>query len=165
MKLRFGNRRCRLPTSSVGASQSALGAAMVFFLSALVAPAATGQSADSTSAPSSDSGKVAEIIVTAQRRSESLQNTPVAATAITGDALAAQHINNLSNISAVTPSVGFQSTNNAQATANLEIRGIAPRRCAVPPAAISRALDLIAIGRGVPTLATAPCTLRAVSLP
>ncbi|TMH71170.1 MAG: TonB-dependent receptor, partial [Betaproteobacteria bacterium] len=41
-----------------------------------------------------------------------------------GDALAAQHIDNLSNISAVTPSVNFQSTNNAQATANLEIRGI-----------------------------------------
>jgi hypothetical protein len=44
---------------------------------------------------------------------------------------------------------------------NLEIRGIAPRLCAVPPAAISRALDLIAIGRGVPTLAAA---LLAVAL-
>src|SRR6267154_139189 len=49
---------------------------------------------------------------------------PVATTAITGDALAAQHIDNVSNISAVTPSVGFQSTNNAQASANLTIRGI-----------------------------------------
>jgi iron complex outermembrane receptor protein len=96
----------------------------MMFLSALVAQAARGQSTDSPAAPASDSGKVAEIIVTAQRRSESLQNTPVAVTAITGDALAAQHIDNLSNISAVTPSVNFQSTNNAQASANLEIRGI-----------------------------------------
>jgi iron complex outermembrane receptor protein len=96
----------------------------VLFLSALVAPAARGQSIDSPAAPAPDSGRVAEIIVTAQRRSESLQNTPVAVTAITGDALAAQHIDNLSNISAVTPSVNFQSTNNAQASANLEIRGI-----------------------------------------
>src|SRR5882757_3406135 len=122
VKLRFGNRRCRLPTSSVGASPSALRAAMV--LSTLVAPAAWGQSTSSPAAPASDSGKVPEIIVTAQRRSQSLQNTPVAVTAITGDALAAQHIDDISNISAVTPSVNFQSTNNAQASANLEIRGI-----------------------------------------
>jgi len=123
MKLRSSTHRCRPPTSSVGTSRSALGAATVFLL-ALVAPAARGQSTDSFAAPASDSGKVAEIIVTAQRRTESLQNTPVAVTAISGDALAAQHIDNLSNISAVTPSVNFQSTNNAQATANLEIRGI-----------------------------------------
>jgi len=99
------------------------GAAMVF-LSTLVAPAAWGQSTGSPAAPASDSGKVPEIIVTAQRRSESLQNTPIAVTAITGDALAGQHIDDISNISAVTPSVNFQSTNNAQASANLEIRGI-----------------------------------------
>src|SRR3984893_1173902 len=123
MKLRSGSRRCRLPTSSVGASTSVRGAAMVF-LSALAAPAAWGQSTGSPAAPASDSGKVAEIIVTAQRRLESLQTTPVAVTSITGDALAARHIDNLSNISAVTPSVNFQSTNNAQASANLEIRGI-----------------------------------------
>ena len=123
MKLRSSTHRCRPPTSSVGTSRSALGAATVFLL-ALVAPAARGQSTDSFAAPASDSGKVAEIIVTAQRRTESLQNTPVAVTAISGDALAAQHIDNVSNISAVTPSVNFQSTNNAQATANLEIRGI-----------------------------------------
>jgi iron complex outermembrane receptor protein len=96
---------------------------MVVF-STVVAPAAQGQSADSPAAPAADSGKVPDIIVTAQRRSESLQNTPLAVTAITGDALAAQHIDNLSNISVVTPSVNFQSTNNAQASANLEIRGI-----------------------------------------
>jgi iron complex outermembrane recepter protein len=82
----------------------------LLFLCALVPPAATGQSADPHSEPGSDTGKVAEIIVTAQRRSESLQDTPVAVTAITGDALAAQHIDNVSNISAVTPSVNFQST-------------------------------------------------------
>src|SRR5882762_7074297 len=123
VKPRFGNRRCRLPTSSVGASLSALGAAMML-LSTLVAPAAWGQSTGSPAEPTSDSGKVPEIIVTAERRPERLQNTPVAVTAITGDALAAQHIDDISNISAVTPSVNFQSTNNAQASANLEIRGI-----------------------------------------
>jgi len=123
MKLRSSNRRYRLPTSSVGASPLALGAAMVF-LTTLVAPVAWGQSADSPAAPASDSGKVPEIIVTAQRRSENLQNTPIAITAITGDALASKHIDDISNISAVTPSVSFQSADNAQASANLEIRGI-----------------------------------------
>lgn len=123
MNLRSGSRRCRVSTSSAGTSPSALAAAMVF-LSTLVAPTAWGQSTDSPAAPAPDSGKVPEIMVTAQRRSESLQDTPVAVTAITGEALAAQHIDNISNISAVTPSVNFQSTDNAQASANLEIRGI-----------------------------------------
>jgi outer membrane receptor protein involved in Fe transport len=94
VKLRFGNRRCPLPTSSVGASPSAPRAAMVF-LSTLVAPATWGQSTGSPAEPASDNGKVPEIVVTAQRRSESLQNTPVAVTAITGDALAAQHIDDI----------------------------------------------------------------------
>ena len=123
MKPRCRNHRCRLPTSSVGASTWAIKAATVF-LSTLVAPAAWGQSTDSPPAPASNSGKIPDIIVTAQRRSESLQNTPVAVTSITGDELAAQHIDNISNISAVTPSINFQSTNNAQASANLEMRGI-----------------------------------------
>lgn len=67
---------------------------------------------------------MAEIIVTAQRRSERLQDTPVAVTAISGDDLAAKHVDNISGISAVTPSVNFQSANNAQAGSTIQIRGI-----------------------------------------
>jgi iron complex outermembrane recepter protein len=93
-------------------------------LSALVTPSVWGQSVDAPLAPASDSGKVPDIIVTAERRAQSLQNTPVAVTSIAADALAAQHIENISNIPGVTPSVNFQSTDNAQASANLEIRGI-----------------------------------------
>jgi len=105
-----------LPLSEAGAAKESVDCPL--------AAGATRANKSTVAAPASDSGKVAEIIVTAQRRTESLQNTPVAVTAISGDALAAQHIDNVSNISAVTPSVNFQSTNNAQATANLEIRGI-----------------------------------------
>jgi iron complex outermembrane receptor protein len=65
-----------------------------------------------------------EIIVTAQRRSESLQETPVAVSVISGDELAARHINDISNLGAVTPSVGFQAGTNAQAVSNIEIRGL-----------------------------------------
>jgi iron complex outermembrane recepter protein len=123
MKLRLSNRRYRSRTSSAGASPGALAAAMVFYL-ALAASSAWGQSVQSPAAPEADSGKLEEIIVTAERRSESLQNTPVAVTAISGDALAAQHIDSISSISAVTPSVSFQTTNNPQASSQLEIRGI-----------------------------------------
>jgi len=49
----------------------------------------------------SDSGKLEEIVVTAQRRSESLQETPVAVSVISGDQLAAKHVTDISNLGAV----------------------------------------------------------------
>jgi iron complex outermembrane receptor protein len=67
---------------------------------------------------------LSEIIVTAQRRSESLQETPVAVSVISGDELAAKHINDISSVGAVTPSVGFQAGTNAQAVSSIEIRGL-----------------------------------------
>jgi iron complex outermembrane receptor protein len=91
----------------------------------LTAPLAWGQAVDtSAGSPAADDGKLTEIIVTAQRRSENLQSTPVAVTAITGDDLALKHIDNVTNIAAVTPSANFQSANNAQAQSTIEIRGI-----------------------------------------
>jgi outer membrane receptor protein involved in Fe transport len=93
--------------------------------STLIAPLAWGQAGDvSTGSPAADAGKLTEVIVTAQRRTESLQSTPVAVTAVTGDDLASKHIDNVTNISAITPSVNFQSANNAQAQSTIEIRGI-----------------------------------------
>ena len=102
-----------------------LRAAITAAFSTLIAPLAWGQAGDvSGGSPAADAGKLTEVIVTAQRRSESLQSTPVAVTAVTGDDLAIKHIDNVTNISAITPSVNFQSANNAQAQSTIEIRGI-----------------------------------------
>ncbi len=69
-------------------------------------------------------GGLAEIVVTAQRRAENLQNVPIAITAASGEALATARVENISNIQAVSPSIAFQSTNIASSTANVIIRGL-----------------------------------------
>ncbi len=119
---RSGGRACRQDTSYFGPSLWVLGVAAGLSSAGLISTPTWGQTPENTAA--ADSGKVAVIIVTAQRRSDSLQDTPVAVTAISGDELAARHIDNISAISAVTPSVNFHSANNAQASSTIRIRGI-----------------------------------------
>jgi iron complex outermembrane recepter protein len=107
----------------LGSSNRILGTATVF-LSSLVGSAVWGQVANIPDTTASDSSKLQEIVVTAQRRTESLQETPVAVSVISGDEMAAKHITDISNLAAVTPSVAFETANNAQAVSNIQIRGI-----------------------------------------
>ncbi|QCI92840.1 TonB-dependent receptor [Novosphingobium sp. EMRT-2] len=65
-----------------------------------------------------------EIVVTAQRRAENLQNVPIAITAASGEALATARVENISNIQAVSPSITFRATNISSSTANVIIRGL-----------------------------------------
>ncbi len=67
---------------SVYTSSVAIAAASLALLSA---PAALAQTAD----PAADDGGLTEIVVTAQRRSENLQNVPISIDVISGDKLAA----------------------------------------------------------------------------
>ena len=63
-----------------------------------------------------------DIIVTAQRRSESLQRVPAAITALTGDQLERQGINSVADVSSRTPS--FVIGQQGPASPDLTIRGI-----------------------------------------
>jgi iron complex outermembrane recepter protein len=81
-------------------------------------PAAQG------AADSSTGVGLQEIVVTAQRRSEKLQNVPIAITAANADALAVARVDNVSNIGAISPSITFRVTNIASSSANLVIRGL-----------------------------------------
>jgi outer membrane receptor protein involved in Fe transport len=127
-KERSGARPRRPDTSNFGTSPWVLGVVAALSSAGLVSPPAWGQVAGNAAATpataASDDGRIAEITVTAQRRSESLQATPVAVTVISGDELAAKHIDNISTISAVSPSVSFHTANNAQASSTLRIRGL-----------------------------------------
>lgn len=84
----------------------------------LVAAASTGAmaicsiaTAQTGTAPQpTDDGAIAEIIVTAQRRSENLQNVPVAVTAVTGDALADAGISSTADLGAVVPGLNFTTS-------------------------------------------------------
>ncbi len=70
---------------------------------------------DSTSAPDSDASLagIADIVVTAQKRSEVLQKTPAAVTVVSGASLTQNGISNLSGIAAVVPGARFQPEANA----------------------------------------------------
>jgi len=70
------------------------------------------------SEPENDAG---EIIVTAQRREQRLQDVPVAASVVSGSALSAMNINNLQDLSTRMPNVRLVSSNSVDF---LSIRGI-----------------------------------------
>jgi len=65
-----------------------------------------------------------EVVVTAQRRTESMQDVPVAVTAVTEEDMAYAQVDSVSNIQAVSPSIKFDVTNSAANSANIFIRGI-----------------------------------------
>ena len=85
-------------------------------LSALLASTGYAQSpadtAETTSALSNEAAdQTGEIIVTAQRKSENLQNTPIAVTAVTAAAVQNLGLADIKDIAAVTPGASFSTTN------------------------------------------------------
>ncbi|MBA3897248.1 MAG: TonB-dependent receptor [Sphingomonadaceae bacterium] len=98
-----------------GASAIALLAAHPAY--AQTAPAQAGESASST-----DSG-ITDIIVTAQRQSESLQTVPIAVSAFTAENLKAQQINTTSDLQLTLPNITF-SKGNFTSSSSFTIRGI-----------------------------------------
>jgi iron complex outermembrane recepter protein len=69
------------------------------------------------------SGGIEEIVVTAQRRSENLQQTPIAITAMTADSLTAQGITGLTGIVQAAPSLYFAPYPSSSTTLLLFMRG------------------------------------------
>ncbi len=61
-------------------------------------------------AEAEEGGGLNVIVVTAQKREEGLQDTPIAITAVSGEALQAQGAENISNLQAVTPNLVFDTT-------------------------------------------------------
>ena len=75
----------------------------------------------------SSGGALEEIVVTARRREESLQDTPISITAFTGDALDQRQINFLSELGPFTPNMQFDTGatfSGANTSASVFIRGI-----------------------------------------
>lgn len=94
------------------------------FAGALVASGAQAQNAPAGSAASQGVG---EIVVTARRRAESLQNTPVAVSAITSAALEQKGATNIAAVAQSVPSLTFNTTagnSGASNAAVVFIRGI-----------------------------------------
>ena len=72
--------------------------------------------------PLTVNAQLEEIVVTAQKRSESLQDVPVAVTAFTADTMEALGITEASDLVLVTP--GLQSTSQAGSNRNYFLRGV-----------------------------------------
>ncbi len=64
-----------------------------------------------------------DIIVTAQKREQSLQDVPIAVTAVTGDALAANRITNVVDLSAIAPGVTVRPAIGSSSIPSFTIRG------------------------------------------
>lgn len=90
---------------------------------------ALGQVASPAASDASDSGTadaLQEVVVTARRRDENLQNVPVAVTAFSADSLASYNITSIENLGGLTPSLGFSSSTYGALGASVGIRGQRP---------------------------------------
>src|ERR1700733_7704477 len=109
------------------------------------AGAASG--ADTALASTEDQGTLTEIVVTAQKRNENLQNVPIAITTVSGSQLAALAANNITAIADMTP--GLQMT-TAQGSLAPHIRGVGSE---IPNVENSVALYLDGVYIGSPSAA------------
>ena len=98
---------------------SALTAKMNLFVMAATAssPLAFAQSANSDIHPDSS---LQEIVVTAEKRNSTIQDTPISLTAITGDQLQAQGISDMKGVIAEVPGISMRTSGPGQT--ELEMR-------------------------------------------
>ena len=68
-----------------------------------------------------------EVIVTARRRMESLQETPLAVTALNADALRDAGVRNLADLNQLAPNIDVSSANGSAPLASVYIRGVGQR--------------------------------------
>jgi iron complex outermembrane receptor protein len=90
----------------------------------LLATPAMAQSTGAATAAAAPgaTAQVTELIVTATRREEALSKVPLAVTALSGDQVKAQHVNNFADVPSQVPGATFVST-KGQSTANIQLRG------------------------------------------
>ena len=104
-------------------NRAAFGASLTTALFLGVASGALAQTLTGSSAapPPAGASSVAEVVVTAEKRSTSLQRTPIAMTALTGKTLATEQVRTLSDIVSLVPSFEMGESDGYQ---QITIRGI-----------------------------------------
>ena len=90
---------------------------------AAAAPLGAGH-AQTAPAASADSAQLGEIVVTARRRSENLQNVPLAVTAVGADAIRALDISNLEDLNSLVPNMKISAGRATASTISVYIRGV-----------------------------------------
>jgi outer membrane receptor protein involved in Fe transport len=95
------------------------GGASALALACLTAPPALAQAVSGTPA----AGTVSELVVTAQKREERLQDVPVVVTVLTDQKLSANRVQSVSDLVTLTPGLN-STTNGSEGTTIARIRGI-----------------------------------------
>ncbi len=89
-----------------------------------------------------------EVFVTARRRQESLQETPVAVTALSSGALRDAGIRNLRQLNEIAPNIDVHAANGTAPLANIYIRGVGQRNTEVNiDSGVGIYIDEVYIGR------------------
>jgi len=73
------------------------------------APVLAQEQTSTTAATAPESGGLAEIVVTAERRAENIQNVPIAVTAFTADALQSRNLTDVHTLGALSPGVNLDA--------------------------------------------------------
>src|ERR1700693_5604318 len=71
-----------------------------------------------------DTGTLQEVVVTARRRAEDLQNVPLTVSAITASAIEAQNITSLEDLNSFVPNMKIANDRATSSTINVYIRGV-----------------------------------------
>jgi iron complex outermembrane receptor protein len=74
-----------------------------------VAPVLAQEQASTTASAAPETGGLAEIVVTAERRAENIQNVPIAVTAFTADALQSRNLSSVQTLGALSPGVNLDA--------------------------------------------------------
>jgi len=111
-------------------------------LAALSAPAfAQAQNGDSTA-------QIEEVVVTAQKRSESLQDVPMSVTAVSAEDIENRHIYDPSQLQYIAPSLQLKSFNAAVGATNFSVRGVGTLSFANSiDASVTSVIDGVVMGR------------------
>jgi iron complex outermembrane receptor protein len=95
---------------------------LAYAIAAILSGAPPGISYAATAADATDNDSIQEITVTAQRRSESIQNVPITIQAVTGEQLKQLNVSTFDDLLRYTPNVTFSG--NGPGTGNIFMRGL-----------------------------------------
>ena len=91
---------------------------------AAVALPSIARAQEATAGPDAGSGGLADIVVTAQKRSESLQRTPLAISAVSADTIETRRITDATGLNAVAPNLSTTTGPSSKGHLIIQIRGI-----------------------------------------
>jgi iron complex outermembrane recepter protein len=98
-------------------------------------------------ADAADDGAVVEIVVTAQKRTQSLKEVPLSVAVVSGDLLESRNLTEISQLQTATPNFSFQGGNNPRG-AGLTVRGVGTNNfSSAIEGSVGIVIDGVVIGR------------------